>query len=473
MVSYTLRVKVTAGAILLFSGALVSVPAATFWFQNTQLEQYWVGSQWKDSTSDTTAWESRGLVSSITHAVNQASNGLIDNTLTIKEYDSEKEQIQDLLRSYNKAQGVWDDTIKGTKWTRQKDANKRDTVVETQVLNPDDGKWLKATRSRYHYNANALIDTTIEAVWDTSGGIGKWLNTTRTIESYGSGLKSVLTTIDIWSKGDTRWLKKNKTARVYDNKELLIADTTATWDTTDSKYIYAQLRVYAYDSDSKDTCTITMNYSKGLDDFLNILREIYSYDDKGNQTLYISHRWTKNQSGNGIWLQTDRRTDTYNNKSKILTTLYESYDSASAKWNKGVLAEWMYDGNDNAQSETFSVWDTNATPDQYVPTRKLNWTYMQMTVRAIQPTGSIKIDALKPSIVVKPNTIVISGKKGMTVSVFGINGRACVTLAASKGQSRIVWNYSDNKGIRMPMGRYILKISAPGSTAIYPVFIYR
>jgi hypothetical protein len=473
MVSHGQRNVITIGAIFFFSGVLTSIPAASVWLQNTQLEQYWLGSQWKDSTSDSTAWEARGLISSIAHAVNQGTNGLIDNTLALKEYDPEKEQIQDLVRAYNKAQGVWDDTIQGMKWTRLKDANKRDTAVEVQSLNTADGKWYKAIRSRYHYHADMLVDTTIEAIWDTSGGVGKWLNTTRTIENYGTGLKSVLTTIDIWSKGDLRWLKKYKTARVYNNKALVIADTTATWDTTESKYIYNQLHVYTYDSHDKDTTTITMTYSKALDDFLNILREVYEYDDNGNQTVYISHRWTKNPSGNGIWLQTDRRTDTYSDKSKILTTLNESYDSSAAKWNKGGYEEWAYDGNGNAQSETFSVWDTTENPDKYVPIRKLNWTYVQLTVGTIRPMASSKSAVLKMSIMIKPKNIIVSGQEGMNVSVFGINGRKLVSLAALTGKSTVAWNYSDAMGNRVPTGSYVLKISAPGLNSVFPVSIFR
>jgi hypothetical protein len=470
--SQGLRIIAIAGAIFLFSGGISSITTAAVWVQKTQLQQYWLGSQWKDSTSDTNGYESRGLINTAIHAVLQGANGLIDNTLTLNEYDSEKEQTSSLIRGYDKAQGQWQDTVAGTKWTRYKDANKQDTVIESQVLNSANSKWYKQTRWRYYYHQDTLIDSSIYAVWDTSGGVGKWQNITRTIETYGSGSKSVLTTIDGWSKGDARWLKQTRTARVYANS-LLASDTTATWDTATSKYIYNMLHIYAYNSDNLDTSMITMTYNKSLDVFLNILREIYTYDGNKNKTTDVSFRWTKNPDGNGIWLQTNRQTYTYTGQLKILTTLYETYDSASSAWNKGNYQEWAYDGNGNAQSETFSFWDTVPNPDAFTPVMRLTWTYIQLTTGTNRPAVSSINPAVKTSIRVKDKNIIVTGQEGMTVSVFGINGRKLASLTAPEGRSTVAWNYTDDRGMRVPMGSYILKISGKGLNAVFPVAVYR
>jgi hypothetical protein len=471
MVCQRVRGISVAVAIVLSFGAAAGVSAANVWLQNTQLEQFWSGGQWKDSTSDTTTWNSKALITSIIHAVNSNPNGLIDQGILYQEYDAENETIQQLNRAYDKAQGLWADTVSGMKWTRLKDANKRDTVVEIQTWNPTDDKWYKVTKSKYHYHANGLIDTTIEAVWDTSGGVGKWLNTTRTVDVY-SGLKSVLTLMDTWRKGDQIWLKKDRLARVYTGT-IVVADTSASWDTTDSKYLYTGMHTYEYNAAGKDTSTITMAYSKSLDAFLNTLRETFAYDANGNQTNYVTYRWTKNPSGNGIWLQTRRQTQTYNAKSQIVTTLQETYDSAASKWNKGAYQEWAYDGNDNALSETFSNWDTTVNPDAFVPSRKLSWTYNMTTVGVFTPIASAVIAAPKTSFLINTRNVIVSGREGMSVSIFGMNGRQFASLTAAKGVSSIAWNYTDARGNRIPVGCYALKVSAPGFSAAYPLSICR
>lgn len=462
-------------ALLFLSlGVITALPAATVYVPNIQLEQYWAGGQWKDTVVDTNTFINEISVSSIIHAVNSNPNGLIDNYVTLNDYDSDKDLIQQIQRSYDKAQGEWADTISGTKWTRLKDNSKRDTAIERQTFNPADKKWYKSSRSKYHFHANGLVDTTIEAVWDTSGGVGKWMNTLRTVDGYNAGLKSVLTLTDVWLKGDARWLKTNRESRVYNTRGLLTFDTLATWDTTaPSKYVYSTLRTHEYNAADKDTSTITLAYSKALDDFLNVLRESYAYDNNGNQTAYAQYRWTKNASATGIWLQVTRTIQTYNARSQIVTTSYESYDSTDSKWNKGLYEEWAYDGNDNAQSETFSKWDTTLTPDAYVPYKKYIWSYATITVGSLPPVASYGIVGPRTRLIVNTRNAIVTGREGMVISVFGMSGRTVAHVSAAKGSSMVVWNFADAQGNRVAKGNYVLKVSAPGLNAAFPLSICR
>lgn len=461
-------------AIFLSLGAIAALSAATVYVPKIQLEQYWSGGQWKDTVVDTMSYLDEKSATSIIHAVNSNPNGLVDNYVTLNEFDSDKDIIQQIQRSYNKAQGEWADTIAGTKWTRLKDNSKRDTVIEKQVFNPADKKWYKISKSKYHYHANGLIDTTIEAVWDTSGGIGKWMNTIRTVESYNAGLKSVLTLTDAWLKGDARWLKTNRESRVYNSKGLVTFDTLATWDTTTpSKYVYSTLRTHEYNGGDKDTSTITLAYSRALDDFLNIMRETRTYDANGNQILYVLSQWTKNASGSGIWLDYSRIIQGYNAKSKIDSTSYESYDSARAMWNKGSFEKWAYDGNDNAQSETFSIWDTSLTTDAYVPYRKFLWNYISIAVGTLQPVASYGIVGPRARLIVNTRNAIVTGREGMVVSVFGMSGRKVAHVSAVKGSSMVVWNFADAQGNRVAKGNYVMKVSAPGLNTAFPLSICR
>jgi hypothetical protein len=467
--------NVVVATMLCFSfGAIAKASAATVWVPNIQLEQFWSGGQWNDTIVDTNSYLDANSLSSVIHAENSNPNGLIDNYVTLNEYDDDKSLVQQVLRSFDKAQGEWADTISGNKWTRMKDNNKRDTAVEKQIYNPADKKWYKSTRSKYHFHANGLIDTIIEAVWDTSGGVGKWMNTQRIVESYNTGRKSVLTLTDVWLKGDARWLKMNRESRVYNTKGLQTFDTLATWDTTTpSKYVYTTLRTYDYDGADKDTCNITLSYSKSLDDFLNIRRETFAYDNNGNQTAYVQYHWTKNASGTGMWLQMSREIQTFNAKSQISTRSFESYDSAGSKWIKDLYDELAYDGNDNTQSLTSSMWDTSLTPDAYVPVKRIIWSYITITVGVLPPVASFGIVVPRASLTVNSRNAVVSGREGMIVSVFGMNGRKVARLSAAKGSSMIVWNYSDAQGNRVAKGNYILKVCAPGLNKAFPLSIYR
>lgn len=462
-------------AVLLLSlGAIAALSAAIVYVPKIQLEQYWSGGQWKDTVVDTTTYLDEHSVSSIIHAVNSAPNGLIDNYVTLNEFDSDKDMIQQILRSFNKAQGEWADTMSGTKWTRLKDNRKRDTVIERQTFNPADKKWYKLAKSRYHYHANGLIDTTTEAVWDTTGGVGKWMNTLRIVESYNASLKSVLTLTDVWLKGDARWLKMNRESRIYNTKGLVTYDTLATWDTTTpSKYVYSTLRTHEYTSTDEDTSTITLSYSRALDDFLNILRETRSYDASGNQTAYVQYRWTKNASATGIWLQVSRTIQTYNAKSQIVNTSYESYDSTGSKWDKDLFEEWAYDGNSNAQKETFSKWDTTLAQDAYVPYKQYQWSYISITVGTFPQVVSNGIVGPRARLIVNTRNAIVTGREGMVVSVFGMSGRKVAHVSAVKGSSMIVWNFADAQGNRVAKGNYVLKVSAPGLNKAFPLSICR
>jgi hypothetical protein len=468
-----LSLKRTAGiaAVCLSLCAFTNVQAV--WVPQTQLEQFYVGGQWKDSTSDTNSYDSRGLVSSAISAVNIGIYGLVDNTNLFTDYDTEKEPVQQLLRSFDKAQGVWADTMSGTKWTRFKDANKRDTVFETQNWNPVSKKWLKALKVRYHYNANGYLDTLVNAVWDTTGGIGAWVNTVRTSSTYNTNNKVVLTTMDTWLKGDLRWLKQTKLASVYDGQNLVVSDTAAVWDSTNSSYLYTTLHVYSYNAAGYDTGSITLTYSKSIADFLNSFRSSYTYDAGGHQTLWVQYRWTKNSLGNGIWLQTNRVSNTYNTGSQVLTTTRENYDSAGAKWDKLNLEEWAYDVNSNPQSETFSNWDTTITTHAFVAYRKLNWNYVQIiTVGSIVPLAYSN-NAAKASFHVNAWGITVSGVKGMAVSVFDMSGRQVRSLTADKDRSMLTWNYTNASGLRVSTGNYVMKVSSPGFISMRQIKVIR
>ena len=282
-----------------------------------------------------------------------------------------------------------------------------------------------------------------------------------------------MTTVDIWLKGDALWLKTTREARVYNTQGLVAVDSSATWDTTNSKYDYTVLETYAYDASGNDTCNIHLTYSKSLDDFLNSLRETYAYDAMGNQTVYVKYfGWTKNASATGIWLQVSRVTHTYNANSQIVTTLNEAYDSAGSQWNKGLYEEWAYDGNNNALSETFSNWDTTVNPDAFVPYRKLTWNYTQLTVGTISPVAAV-IAGPKASILVSTKNVIVRGREGMTVSVFGINGRQVASFSSAKGATMVAWNFTDGQGNHLAKGSYALKVTAPGMNAVFPLSVCR
>jgi hypothetical protein len=466
-----LNVVAVAG-VLLSVFAVVNAAASNVWVQKTQLEQFWSGGQWKDSTSDTNAWLNNIAMASTIHSSNINPSGLIDNTVTLNSFDADNEMIQQLQRTFNKAQGVWADTIAGTIWTRYKDNTKRDTVIETQTMKVADKKWYKSTRTWSHFATNGLVDTLIQAVWDTSSGVGVWLNTTRQIDTY-VGQNSIMTTIDYWLKGDARWLKTNKESRIFSGKQILV-DSSSVWDTTGGtgKYVYTSLLIYAYDG-SNDTSKITLTYNKAQDNFLNSQRETYAYDANGNLTVYVKYRWTKNASAIGIWLQVSRETQTYNANSQIVTTLDESYDSTGAQWNKGAKEEWAYDGNNNAISETFSNYDTTVNPDAFVPFRKLTWTYMQETVGIVSPFIVKGITDAKATLLVNSRFVKVSGLEGMEISVFGINGRKVATISSSKGSKIITWNYTDALGNHVAKGSYVMKVTAPGLNKVFPLSICR
>jgi hypothetical protein len=471
MLRFNLKKAAAVAAVCLSLCAFTNVQAA--WVPQTQLEQFYVGGQWKDSTSDTNAYDSKGLVSSVISAVNIGVYGLVDNTILATDYDAEREPVQQLLRSFDKAQGVWADTVAGTKWTRLKDANKRDTAYETQNWNPVSKKWFKSAKVRTHYNGYGYIDTLANAVWDTTGGVGAWVNTVRTSFAYNTGNKVVLTTMDTWLKGDLRWLKQTKLASVYDGQNLVVSDTAAVWDSTNSSYLYTTLHLYSYNAAGLDTGTITLTYSKSIADFLNSLRSSYTYNAGGHQTLWVQYRWTKNALGNGIWLQTDRETDTYNAGSQVLATTREDYDSAGAKWDKLTQEEWVYDGNSNPQSETFSSWDTTVAPHAFVAYRKLNWTYIQVTtVGSIVPLANLN-NAAKASFRANAWGITVSGVNGMTVSVFDMNGRQVRSLSTDKNRSMLTWNYTNASGLRVSTGNYIMKVSAPGLISMRQIKVFR
>lgn len=474
MLRLSVKRAAVIAAVCLSLCAFTNVQAATIWVPQAVLQQFYVGGQWKDSTSDTNSYESRGLLSSDVSAVNIGIYGLVDNTDLVTDYDADKESVQQLLRSFDKTQGVWADTLSGTKWTRFKDANNRDTVYETQNWNPASKKWLKATRVRNHYTANGYVDTVVNAVWDTTGGVGAWVNMLRTSSTYNANNKVVLTTTDSWLKGDLRWLKQTKLASVYNGQNLMVSDTAAVWDSTNSNYLYTTLHLYSYNTAGYDTGTITLTYSKSIDDFLNSFRSSYTYDAGGHQTLWIQYRWTKNSLGNGIWLQTDRETDTYNGSSQVLTTTRENYDSAGATWNKLNLEEWTYDANANPQSETFSNWDTTANPHAFVAYRKLNWNYIQitLTVGSMVPLA-YSGNAVKASFRVNAWGIIVSGVKGMAVSVFDMSGRLVRSLTADKDRSMLTWNYTNASGSRVSTGNYVMKVSAPGFVSMRQFKVFR
>ena len=138
MVAKRIPNVVAAAVAFLSVGAMVNISAATVWVQSLQLEQYWTGGQWKDSTSDTSVWLDGNSVASTIHAVNSNPNGLIDNSVTLNQYDADKELIQQVQQTYDKAQGEWADAIAGTKWTRYKDNNKHDTSIERQIYQTSD-----------------------------------------------------------------------------------------------------------------------------------------------------------------------------------------------------------------------------------------------------------------------------------------------------------------------------------------------
>jgi hypothetical protein len=395
--------------------------------------------------------------------------------LTTTEYDSQYEPTQQLLRTFDKAQGVWTDTVSGTKWTRYKNASKRDTVVEAQTWDNGSTRWYKSQRTTTHYNARALADTVIEAVWDTAGGVGKWLNTSRTANSYDASDRVVLTTIDGWDKTNQRWTKSRRVAYVYNGQGLLASDTSAVWDTSSGagKYLYTVLRLYAYNATAKDTTTITKTYSQALDDFLNVTRDTYVYDASGNQTVWTNYRWTKDPQTNGLWLAVRRETNTYNGASKVLTTTWENYDSTGSKWSNASLEEWAYDGNGNPQTETFSSWDTTLTPDAWAFNRKLNWTYIQMDVGVRGQLLSSGMTGHRVAVQVGAQRVVVSGLTNMKARVFDMAGREIVALVAGKGVSAIAWDFAGANGLRVSTGNYLMKVTAPGFSSAYSIGVCR
>jgi len=411
----------------------------------------------------------------VSHTTNTPPNGLINDLLTTTEYDSQFETTQQLQRSYDRAQGVWDDTIFGTKWTRLKDAAKRDTVTETQTWDNATTRWYKSRRTTTHYTAGGYADTIIEAVWDTAGGVGKWLNTTRTANTYDAGNRVVLTTVDGWDKTNQRWTKNMRTAYVYNARGLVVSDTAAVWDTSSGagKYLYTILRLYQYDGADNDTTRITKSYSQALDDFLNVIRDTYVYDANRNLTVWTNYRWTKDPLDNGLWLATRRETNTYNASSKILTTTWQNYDSTGTKWNNETLEEWVYDGNGNAQTETFSFWDTTLATDAWVFSRKLNWTYIQINVGIRYALTSSAVAGGRAAVMVNAHGVVVSGLKNLKVTVFDMAGREVVALVAGKGVPAIAWNYTDTHGLRVSAGNYLMKVSAPGFASAYKIGVCR
>jgi hypothetical protein len=469
--------KVSVAALVFLSlGLSSSVPAATVTMRQTQLEQYWIGSQWKDSTSDTNGYDGRGLVTSITHTSNIDPNGLISNLLDLNEYDTEKEQTQNLKRSYDKVQGVWKDTISGTKWTRFKNGAKLDTVVEVQVWDAANTRWIKSTRTTYHYTAAGIADTVISSVWDTTGGVGKWLNTERLTMAYNAAGKVTLSLIDGWLKGDSRWLKQLKVSIVYNAGGLKTSDTSAVWDTAalpQAKYVYATLHTYQYNAAGLDTAAIQMNYSKSIDDFLNQTRDTYIYDNNSNQTVWVHYRWTKDAGGIGMWLQVHRETNAYTGASLVATTTTENYDSSKAVWNKALLSAWEYDGSNNATSETFSSWDTSANPDAWKPLRKLNWSYVQLSVGTIVPLASLGLAVPEAAVRINAQQVIVSGLKNLKVDVFSMNGRQIASLAAGKGCLSVAWNYTDERGMPVSTGNYLMRVNGMGNSAVYPITVRR
>ncbi len=111
---------------------------------------------------------------------------------------------------------------------------------------------------------------------------------------------------------------------------------------------------------NNESKVLTQLYESWDGNWINKNRLTNSYDENGNQLTILNEKWTNNS-----WVGVARVTNTYNSANKILTFHTEIYDTINSNWINNGLSISTYDINNNLISYISKSWLNGQWVDNY------------------------------------------------------------------------------------------------------------
>ena len=282
-------------------------------------------------------------------------------TSTIFELDS---ITKELLKPKSRISNVYDDgkiRIKtdeyffDDKWAFKSrvlyeyDSLGNNTILESQNWV---GFWENDLRNEYSYDNHSNLITSLVKIWNS----GNWTNSERYTMTYNDSNKLLSQFREYYTD---KWMPDQKSEYIYDNSGnmtqftyFIFEDDWSTLNRTINKYNQNNLLIESvFQFRNNDTLTDTG-------------KELLEYDEYGNNTYWISKNFT-----DGNWINSFQRTNTFDEKNRVITSTVEMWDSTS--WKKQDRTSYAYNQNSDILTNTIEI----ALNDEWVPLIKNIYTY--------------------------------------------------------------------------------------------------
>ena len=233
-----------------------------------------------------------------------------------------------------------------------------DTVVYESWTN---NAWQVSNRTIFTYNEGCQQVSSLNQTWNGSS----WINTYLSTVTYTSGdhLSQVLG--QQWNSTLNGWDNSSKTTFTYNGSFKVLTRVTQIW--VGGAWTNQGLYAFTYNADGTVNQEVIQIWNQGSMSWVNYYRTSYTYNADKTDHQSVSEQW----DGVSNWVNSARRTFTHDAQGRLLTILFEKWQTNA--WVNNTLYTISYNGSGQLTNYLVQTW--NISSNAWTTTQRSDNTY--------------------------------------------------------------------------------------------------